>query len=153
MTSHKLIFSLFVQFQRFQALFSEVQQIWVKYRLFMYLGDHQRFYQLFFKGFSKKCFIMVICIQKVYSCWQMLFQLLYMVVQSSFLRKKIFLNLQILCNFSSICHCTHPINPGKVSFESYGFREFYHHRNNDRMLASSVESCHCNIENFRGWQN
>ncbi len=46
--------------------------------------------------------------------------------------KKI-LNLQILCNFSSICHCTHPINPCKVSFESNGFREFFHHRNNDHI--------------------
>jgi len=37
LTSHKLIFSFLVPFQRFQALFSEVQQILVKYRLFMYL--------------------------------------------------------------------------------------------------------------------
>jgi hypothetical protein len=87
LTSHKLIFSFLVPFQRFQAIFGEVQQILVKYVVFMYLGDYQRFYQLFFKGFSIKFYIMVICIQKVYSCWQMLFQLLYMVAQSSFLKK------------------------------------------------------------------
>ena len=139
LTSHKLIFSFLVPFQRFQAFFNEVQQILVKYRLFMYLWDYQRFYQLFFKGFSKKCYIMVICIQKVYSCWQMLFQLLYMVVKAHFW-KKIFLNLQILCNFSSICHCTHPINPCKVSFFSYGFREFSHQRNNDHINILSWKS-------------
>jgi hypothetical protein len=55
-----------------------------------------------------------------------------MVVKAHFW-KKIFLNLQILCNFSSICHCTHPINPCKVSFESYGFREFSHQKNNDNI--------------------
>ncbi len=57
----------------------------------------------------------------VYGCLKLIYE------------KKIFLNLQILFNFSSICHCTHPINPCKVSFESYGFREFSHHRNNDHI--------------------
>jgi hypothetical protein len=68
LTSHILTFSFLVPFQRFQALLSEVQQILVKYISFMYLGDYQRFYEFFFEGFSKKCYIMVICIQKVYSC-------------------------------------------------------------------------------------
>ena len=111
-TSHKCIFFIFSSFQQFKVFFITVQNIYVKYALFAYVGPQKRSFQIFFNFFPKEWQIMVICTQNVYSQGLMLFKLLHMAGSRSFLFK-IFWNSQIQCYLSYKCYCSHPKRPIK----------------------------------------